>query len=54
MYLIWVMLLGLIASYGLCAALVRFAEGVIQPRGSELAAPAARSSNPVSKPTLPG
>ena len=36
MYLNWLMLLGLVASYGLCAALVLFAEQVIQPRGSEI------------------
>jgi hypothetical protein len=35
MYLIWVMLVVLVASYGLCGGLVLFAEQLIQPRASE-------------------
>jgi len=37
MSLIWVMLLVLAASYGLCGALVLFSEWVIRPRGTEIA-----------------
>jgi hypothetical protein len=37
MFLIWVMLLVLAASYGLCGALVFFAARAIQPRGLETA-----------------
>jgi hypothetical protein len=35
MYLIWAMLAMLVAAYGLCGALVLFAERVIQPPASE-------------------
>jgi hypothetical protein len=45
-YLIWVMLLVLAAAYGLCAALVPFAERTIRPRGLETAIVVAQSSEP--------
>jgi hypothetical protein len=35
MYLVWEMLAVLVAAYGLCGALVLFAERAIQPRASE-------------------
>ena len=53
MYLTWLMPLVLVACYGLCAALVLFAEQVIQPRGtesSELATPS-REQLPESTPS---
>jgi hypothetical protein len=50
MYPIWLMLLVLAASYGLCGALALFAERVIQPRGSETVALIGRPSEPISKP----
>jgi len=53
MYLIWVMLLTLVASYGLCGALVLFAEQVIQPRGSEVSDLAAPPREPLVQPTPP-
>jgi hypothetical protein len=43
MYLIWVMLFVLAASYGLCGVLVLFADRVIQQRNSEIAVPIARN-----------
>ena len=49
-YLIWVMLLVLAASYGLCGALVLFAGWVIEPRGSETVALIGRPSESISKP----
>jgi hypothetical protein len=49
-YLIWVMLLVLAASYGLCGALVVFAARVIEPRGSETVALIGRPSESISKP----
>jgi len=48
MYLNWLMLLLLVASYGLCAALVLFAEQVIRPRGSEVGELSAPSRLPKS------
>jgi len=52
MYLILAILLVLVASYGLCAALVVFAERLIRPRGSEIAGLATQSSATAPTPTL--
>lgn len=54
MYLNWLMLLVLVASYGLCGALVRFAEQVIQPRGSEISELAAPSREQLPQSTPSG
>jgi hypothetical protein len=53
-YLIWVMLFVLVACYGLCAALVLFAERTIRPRGAESVVFAVQSNDRIPPPATPG